>query len=149
MGVRRRWRRGRGGGGRGACGEGLTGSSASTVTFSSSLVSTELFSLMVMFPEPISPVTENLTASFATAIVTVSPRIERSRQIFWNSPEGMVTSELYSVSGMPRCSLSITMSIISKSEIFSWLGLSNMKVTTSASCPRHEHVRLQPRRPAV
>ena len=102
VGARRRWwRAGEEEGwrreGRGAS-RVCTGSSASTVTFSSSLVSTELFSLIVMLPDPISPVTENLTASFATAIVTVSPRIERSRQIFWNSPAGIFTVDLYSVS---------------------------------------------------
>ena len=39
-------------------------------TCSSSFVSTDEFWRSVMLPEPISPVTENLTASFATAIVT-------------------------------------------------------------------------------
>ena len=63
----------------------------------------------------------------------VSPKVVKSRQILENSPDGMVTSALYSVSGIPRCSLSMTISLSSKSEIFSWFGDSNMKVMTSAS----------------
>ena len=40
---------------------------------------------------------------------------------------------VYSVSGIPRCSLSIAISRSSKSEILSWLGLSNMNVRESES----------------
>jgi hypothetical protein len=46
-----------------------------------------------MFPVPNSPVTENLTPSLVVAIETVSPSVFKSRQIFWNSPEGMVTTD--------------------------------------------------------
>lgn len=50
----------------------------------------------------------------------VSPMVERSRQIRRNSELGIFTTALYSVSGIPRCSLSMSMSLSSKSLILSW-----------------------------
>lgn len=44
----------------------------------------------------------------------VSPMVARSLQILWNSPAGMVTLALYSVSGMARCSPSMSISLSSK-----------------------------------
>ena len=55
---------------------------------------TDSFGLMVMLPEPISPETENLTPSLVTEMVTVSPRMARSRQMRWNSAEGIWTVHL-------------------------------------------------------
>ena len=49
----------------------------------------------------------------------------------WNSADGIFTTALYSVSGMPRCSLSMSISLSSKSEILSWFGDSNMNVAVS------------------
>merc|ERR1711935_1043165 len=45
---------------------------------------------------------------------------ERSRQIRANSALGILTVAAYSVSGMPRCSESMSISFSSKSEILSW-----------------------------
>ena len=85
-----------------------------------SSLSTELFWRQVMFAWPMSPTVENLTPSLDTEMVTVSPMEERSRQMRWNSAEGIFTVAAYSVSGMPRCSESMSMSLSSKSEILSW-----------------------------
>jgi len=43
----------------------------------------------------------------------------RSLQILANSEDGILTMAWYSASGIPRCSLSISISFISKSEILS------------------------------
>lgn len=51
----------------------------------------------------------------------------------WNSAAGILMVALYSVSGMPRCSESMFMSFISKSEIFVWSADSNMKLMFSPS----------------
>jgi hypothetical protein len=88
---------------------------------------------IMVLPEPRSPTTENLTPSFEHEILTVSPTICRSRVMRWNSDAGILMVAVYSVSGMPRCSLSIAISRSSKSEMRSWLGLSNMKVRESES----------------
>lgn len=50
----------------------------------------------------------------------VSPMDERSLQMRWNSPEFILMVAEYSVSGMPRCSLSMSMSLSSNSEMRSW-----------------------------
>lgn len=52
--------------------------------------------------------------------VPVSPMLARSLQIRWNSFAGMRTTAEYSVSGIPRCSLSMSMSLSSKSDILSF-----------------------------
>lgn len=44
----------------------------------------------------------------------------RSLQILWNSVAGIRTTAAYSVSGIPRCSLSMSMSLSSKSDIRSF-----------------------------
>jgi hypothetical protein len=100
-----------------------------------------------MFALPISPDVENFTPSLVTEITTetretataqltktkplmtelyyrkillpVSPMLLRSLQILINSEEGMRTMAWYSESGIPRCSLSISISFISKSAILS------------------------------
>lgn len=51
--------------------------------------------------------------------VPVSPMLLRSLQILANSAEGILTIAWYSASGIPRCSLSMSISFISKSEILS------------------------------
>ena len=50
-------------------------------------------------------------------MVTVSPMEDRSRQMRWNSEAGILIWHLYSVSGMPRCSESMSISFSSKSEM--------------------------------
>ena len=52
----------------------------------------------------------------------VSPMLVRSLQMRMNSEEGILTTAEYSVSGMPRCSLSMSISFSSKSLILSWSG---------------------------
>jgi len=49
----------------------------------------------------------------------VSPMLLRSRQMRWNSELGIFTVAAYSVSGIPRCSLSMSINFSSKSEILS------------------------------
>jgi len=49
----------------------------------------------------------------------VSPKVLRLRTMRWNKPAGILTIALYSVSGMPRCSLSMSKSFNSKSETIS------------------------------
>jgi hypothetical protein len=79
-----------------------------------------VFCRHVMLAWPISPVVANFTPSFDTEIVTVSPMELKSAQIRLNSDEGIFTVAAYSVSGMPRCSESMSISLSSKSEILSW-----------------------------
>lgn len=55
----------------------------------------------------------------------------RSRQIRWNSAAGIETVAAYSVSGMARCSWSISISLMSYSLRRSVSALSNMRLTTS------------------
>mmetsp|Transcript_24780 Transcript_24780/g.46604 ORF Transcript_24780/g.46604 Transcript_24780/m.46604 type:complete len:203 (-) Transcript_24780:19-627(-) len=104
----------------------------SMTTASSSSLSTPLVDRTRTFPVPRSPVTENLTPSLVTAMVQVSPRTWRSVMMRLNSLEGMRMVVLYSVSGMPRWSASMSMSLSSKSLILSWFLLSNMRVKLSA-----------------
>lgn len=52
-------------------------------------------------------------------IIPVSPMLLRSLQILENSEDGMRTMAWYSESGIPRCSLSMSISFISKSAILS------------------------------
>jgi len=107
-----------------------TGSCISMTTASSSL-STVVLCFKMMFPVPRSPDEENLIPSFVTLIEQVSPNTPRSRMMRWNSVEGRRTLHLYSVSGMPRCSESISMSLSSNSEIRSWLGDSKCRARLS------------------
>uniref|UniRef100_A0A7C9DUG3 Uncharacterized protein n=1 Tax=Opuntia streptacantha TaxID=393608 RepID=A0A7C9DUG3_OPUST len=102
-----------------------------SITVASSGLSTVVFCLHTMFAVPISPLVENLTPSLLTEITTVSPILLRSLHILANSADGILIIAWYSASGIPRCSLSMSISFISKSAILSWLGLSNMKVTVS------------------
>lgn len=78
---------------------------------------------MAMLPEPMSPLTENLTPSLAAAMMTESPQVVRLVQMRWNSPEGIFTTAWYSVSGMPSVSASISSSLSSKSETLSENGV--------------------------
>lgn len=98
----------------------------------------------VTFALPMSPLVLNFTPSFVTEMSTarggglhqrlqqadghnnrtgeaapVSPIEERSLQMRWNSAELILMVAAYSVSGMPRCSLSMSMSLSSNSEILS------------------------------
>jgi len=57
-------------------------------------------------PFPAYPSTISCTLSTAVLIVIDSERAWSSLQILENSPELMVIKELYSVSGMERCSTS-------------------------------------------
>ena len=52
-------------------------------------------------------------------------------QMRWNSLEGIRTVAVYSVSGIPSCSLSMSISLSSKSLMRSWFSLSNMNVIVS------------------
>ena len=52
-------------------------------------------------------------------------------QMRWNSLDGIRTVAVYSVSGMPSCSLSMSISFSSKSLMRSWFSLSNMNVIVS------------------
>ena len=54
----------------------------------------------------------------------------RSLQILINSADGMRTMAWYSESGMPRCSLSMSMSFISKSAILSCSVHFHSEITT-------------------
>ena len=63
----------------------------------------------LMKPEPAAPSTESLTSSFEVTIVRASESDWSSLQILENSPELMVIREVYSVSGMLRCSTSRVM----------------------------------------
>ena len=74
----------------------------------------------MMFASPMSPAVENLTLSLVTLMDTVSPMVAKSLQMRWNSTDGILMVTAYSVSGIPKCSLSMSMSFNSKSEIFSW-----------------------------
>ena len=66
-------------------------------------------------------------------MMQVSPSTLRSRTMRWNSALGIVTVHLYSVSGMPRFSLSMSMSLSSKSETRSPSVLSKQNLTVSPS----------------
>lgn len=60
-------------------------------------------------------------------------------QMRWNSCAGIRTVAVYSVSGMPSCSLSMSISFSSKSLMRSWFSLSNMNVMVSpwsSACAR-------------
>ena len=50
----------------------------------------------------------------------MSPIDAKSLTILWNSPAGMRTVALYSVSGMPRFSLLMSISFSSNSDTRSW-----------------------------
>ena len=99
----------------------VTGSIKSTVVWSS--LSTLLFCRHVMLACPTSPSVMKLMPSLLTDIVTVSPMEDRSRQMRANSADGILTVALCSVSGMPRCSESMSMSFSSKSDTRSWSGI--------------------------
>mmetsp|Transcript_30942 Transcript_30942/g.78974 ORF Transcript_30942/g.78974 Transcript_30942/m.78974 type:complete len:210 (-) Transcript_30942:146-775(-) len=87
----------------------------------------------VMLAVPMSPVAANLMPSLATLMLTFSPMADRSFTRRWNSAEGILTCALYSLSGMPSCSWSISISFISKSATRAWSGASNMRVSLSPS----------------
>eukprot|EP01139_Manchomonas_bermudensis_P011337 Amastigsp_a342613_36.p3 type:complete len:108 gc:universal Amastigsp_a342613_36:535-212(-) len=72
-------------------------------------------------------------SSLVTEISTTSPRVSRSRQICWNSFDDMRTTAMYSVSGMPKRSESMSVSLSSKSETRRCSAASNIRVSTSAS----------------
>ena len=57
----------------------------------------------------------------------------KSLQMRWNSAEGIEMVAAYSVSGMPRCSWSMSMSLMSYSLILSDPLLSNTRLTTSGA----------------
>lgn len=76
-----------------------TGSSTSNKTASSAPVS---FWVKTAFPDPISPVIENLICYLLVSILMVSDKLPNYLQILLNSVDGMVTIDLNSVSGIPR-----------------------------------------------
>ena len=118
----------------------LTGSASSMeIMFS---FSSEAFWRHMMFASPMSPAVENLTPSLVTLMDTVSPMVAKSLQMRWNSTDGILMVTAYSVSGIPKCSLSMSMSFNSKSEIFSWpasfrLRQSFARASSLASRRRH------------
>lgn len=71
----------------------------------------------VRSPLLLSPLTENLRPSLVTHIVTDSPKLLRFWQTRANSAEGIFIIALYSVSGIPTCSLSISISFMANSDI--------------------------------
>lgn len=93
-----------------------TGSSTFNSTASSDPVS---FWDKTAFPDPMSPVIENLICSLLVSILMVSERPPNSRQILLNSFDGMVTMDVKSVSGMPKFSESRFKSERLNSEILS------------------------------
>jgi len=109
----------------------VTGSSTSNTVCSSFF--SDSFALIVIVPPPISPFTANLIASFDVSIETVSDIYAISLQILVNSEELIVQIELYSVSGIPNCSLSSVIKFNENSEILSFLLLSNKKVIFDGS----------------
>mmetsp|Transcript_85602 Transcript_85602/g.184796 ORF Transcript_85602/g.184796 Transcript_85602/m.184796 type:complete len:254 (-) Transcript_85602:24-785(-) len=109
-----------------------TGSRISMTTDSSSLSTTAWF-LREIDPVPRSPEAENRIPSLVQVIVQVSPSTARSRMMRWNSAEGMRMVQLYSVSGMPRCSDSMSISFSSNSETRSCRALSNVMERESVS----------------
>ena len=76
-----------------------TGSSTYSKTASSAPVS---FWVNTALPDPISPVIENLICSLFVYILIVSDKLPNYLQIRLNSFEGIVTTEVNSVSGMPK-----------------------------------------------
>jgi len=68
-----------------------TGSSTSSKTASSEPV---YFWVKTAFPEPMSPVMENLICSLFVSILIVSERLPNYRQILLNSFDGIVTIEV-------------------------------------------------------
>lgn len=80
---------------------------------------TNLF-LDVLCKKAIPPISSVAQAPLRHRITPpVSPMELRSRQMRWNSAEGMRTEAAYSVSGMPRFSLLMSMSLSSNSETLS------------------------------
>ncbi len=92
-----------------------TGSSTSRATWLSSPVS---LWFKTAFPVPISPVIENLMHYLLVSIFIVSESPPNYRQILLNSVEGMVQTELNSVSGIPKLYESKFMRDRLNSEIF-------------------------------
>lgn len=85
-----------------------------------------------MEPFPTSPDTVNFTASFEVSISTVSEIELNSLQIRENSPEDISIMEEYSVSGIPRDSLSKLIRLRENSEILE-ASLNNKKVMMEKS----------------
>jgi len=92
-----------------------TGSSTSRATWLSSPVS---LWFNTAFPVTISPVIENLMHYLLVSIFIVSESPPNYRQILLNSVEGMVQTELNSVSGIPKLYESKFMRDRLNSEIF-------------------------------
>ena len=71
-----------------------------------------------------------------TLMDTAVPMVAKSLQMRWNSTDGILMVTAYSVSGIPKCSLSMSMSFNSEVEIF--LGSSfrlRQSLTRPASSP--------------
>merc|ERR1719384_443464 len=114
----------------------MSSSSSSSIPFSFLTLPPPLrfiMPFMVMSPAPISPLTLNLTPCFVAEMVTVSPMADRSRQMRWNSVAGISMTVSYSVSGIPSCSWSMSLSLSSKLLYLFWSIDSKMKLTTSPS----------------
>lgn len=89
-------------------------------------------------PLLLSPLTENFRPSFVTHIVTDSPKLLKSRHTRANSPDGIFMMALYSVSGMPTCSLSISVSFMANSDILQ-TSLKLIHNMTRLKDPRNTH----------
>ena len=79
-----------------------------------------------MKPEPAAPSTESWTWSLLVLIVRPSESCWSSLQILVNSPELMVMIEVYSVSGMLRCSTSRVMRLRANSVVLPVFWFSNL-----------------------
>ncbi|KAI7360189.1 proliferating cell nuclear antigen [Hortaea werneckii] len=89
--------------------------------------STSVCERSVTAPEPMSPLQANLTPSLVHSMDTVCP------SILWNSELGMLMVAAYSVSGMPKCSWSMSISLMSYSLSLSLSALSKTMFTTSGA----------------
>ena len=86
----------------------------------------------VIRASPISPSVENVTPSFVIVILTLSPTFDKSRQMRANSLEDNFTTASYSVSGIPKCSVSMSISLRSNSPMRSELEPSKTRCRLSA-----------------
>ena len=110
----------------------VTGSSTSIIVVSSFRSASLAVSLMK--PVPAEPSTERITSSGFVAMMSSSEREASSLLIFWNSLELIVTNELYSVSGMERCSMSREIRFKANSVILPVFGFSNVILRVYGSC---------------
>ena len=87
-----------------------------------------------MKPDPAEPSTERITSPGDVAMTSSSDSEASSLPIFWNSLELIVTSELYSVSGIERCSMSKEIKLRANSVILPVFGFSKVILSVYGSC---------------